>query len=745
MKITEATVEKVVYGVLPVVEEDANIPEENPSTPISFEIPSMLPTLALELAKPRLLSSGVISSAAKNTISLGFYFGAIWLNLTQVFNILSRYQYWRGTLCFRVRVIGTPYGTGKHFFFVRSLASIGASTGSYAFVNDNIAITTERDGPIFYEQHIEAFPGIELYPNKSGDFELKVPYSNNLPFYNTKDNSVAVVGVITGTPNASVSTTETADMHVSIFGWVEDLEVCAPVLQSEKTGAISNLAGKAVKTLGGWASEYASRKVTAGLALAGLGSPLIEPPNAVERPVPPTNSDSQFYGVSLSQHRNPEAPLPSGPDEMNVAYTCGFPSVMSINGVADGTSNVNVWNGSICPVFDVAVQTGPPVYRLFSRPGFIANVFDLYGFDEIEVTVEPITNSFQRGTIRVAFLPNKETTLNPYVFTQDLGDSQYAVLDINSGEKLVTSFKWCYPYAYQKVGLGSFGLITLDVLGAIKSAGVNVSLHVSYRYKGFRLANYRGYNPLSSTLTSANYVPGDVAEKLQSGFDPCESLRDLAKLPRPFGTFGTELSGAATEQSWAIFPIDNKPYCLVDLSDDLPLQALTSTVGTAQFRATPVYLVSQLFKYMSGSLRYTILNYNNAQTGTAGSPVMAFTTNRLTTQATPYETATVEVLPRYEMNLRLTKSANMTYRKPDILDNSLTFSVPMRYNGSGMPSKSTKFNRLLRGDGVTVYFCMPVAAGSTLSSDNQLYFQSGGDDFSCFVRSHTPTITLVRA
>lgn len=722
----------------PATVADTTMNITDPAMPPADKLLSDKVTFARELAKPRSIATGTVTTAAAGAITSIGYFGTLFCNLTLVSNFLRRYMYFRATLCIRVRIVGTPYATGIHYLYMRPMASRGDNSATYPYVQDNVRSTYAREAPIFYTQITESIPGLYLYPNKSGDFELRLPYCNNLDFYNTTDLYLAELGIVTGTANASVSASESADFSYQIFGFLEDLELATPIYQSEKGGFISNLAGKAIRKIGGYATDYAEKAVSGYLALAGLGQPTVRPTSVNMRlkPLDYFNSDGSFSGATLSVHSNPEAPLPVGVDEMNIAYVCENRYVSERFNVADGTTSSNVATIPMNPCIALEfVTVAPDTYYYYPRPGYIARNFAYWGFDELEVCVEPISNAFQRGTLRVAFLPHKDENSLTYGYTADLADVESFYVDIGLGACASKSFKWPFPNRFVSTNpTAHTGLVVVDVVNPVKTAGVSLGVHVYYKFKGFRVANYIG-------LVDDNRIVGDNGTYYQSGgIDEVQSLRDIAKLMRPFTAIGNTL-GVAAGNGYHRMTMDNMVQCWSDFSTDAPTNSYSPDY--AGNRMTPVAFVSQLYRFMSGSLRYAVLDMTNPNTGVT-EHVFVTTARRVSAPGVAAPTATWDFILIANINTELLKTDLMVFSSGGD-DNSLSFTVPMNYAGRGRPARIPVSPQTLDGNGTTLSFWYPVTSGFNDTGNNRIMFQAGGDDFSCFAIGHTPTIVLSHA
>ncbi len=153
---------------------------------------------------------------------------------------------------------------------------------------------------------------------------------------------------------------------------------------------------------------------------------------------------------------------------------------------------------------------------------------------------------------------------------------------------------------------------------------------------------------------------------------------------------------------------------------------------------TPVAFVSQMYRFMSGSLRYAVLDMTTPST-TRNEHLFVTSTRRVVfpgmlsvTAQWYFKTIADTIVDMLGADLMVFSSG------PE--DNSISFTVPMNYNGRGKPTRLFITPRMLEGNGVTLSFYYPVSTGFNDVGDSRIMFQAGGDDFSCFALTHTPTI-----
>lgn len=717
---------------------DAPLSESTETTKLALlSTPNVLPLIADELKKPVFLTSFAIAAgAAVNLIALDTTLANA-LTFDYRYRILKKYPYGRFTMRVRIVVSGSPYSTGSFVVSLRPI--IRPLTSLDGGVNTACAI-------VLAAQAME-INHVWCFCRDSGTYDLVMPTISTtdwIPLTLPTLPPIAQLQAIVATHPNSTSTSETGGCSCQIYTMIENPEFLAygPMTpQSEKGGRIANIVGTSVSKIGYYASDRASQAVTSALASLGLGKPVSQNEVSLMAPINP-NSDGNFRGTVLSTHMVSEEPIPSE-DHMLLSHHVddkwNFVGTFSI---VDGIAPSVLLNRNTMFTTSYDSYLG---LAWHNRVQFLNRVFTACHYDFVTCRVTLDANAFQRGTLRITYIPShwEGTGSSTVAYADDRSDYMTTTCTYPTCTQVELKVPWTSLDYWGSPILGTSGkdagsgTFVIESINVPKTSGAPVTGWVEFKYDGMKWAR-------PSTVGIYTKVQGNVVLSPQSGIDEVKSIRDIIKCYSTFLIPATLVDGSNFLGNYTF----NNSIRYYNDGVDIP-DGLAGTGGTSNRESCVTsYLAyfSHIFLMHRGSLRYRVIQHTlNGNVDIMSRPPMQVSVYRRSYTSSGNDqyidwptTLSVPTSMRFHQQIAL--SLNMQ-------GNHLEFEVPLAMKGLWLPSKPPG-KVLLR----TVYGCSDLDRyyGDSISvlfqdldpfnTRHTTFQQAAGDDFTFCGDTFTPII-----
>lgn len=406
-------------------------------------------------------------------------------------------------------------------------------------------------------------------------------------------------------------------IQVSVFGWIEDLELITPKFQSEREGMGGRVIPNLTRTVRGFASQFARMAADSALTSVGLGSPPVinSPVMTYENKLSLVKSDMACPAETVAGHQHFEetiSPVVSDTDPMDFkniysreawltratwteAMTTGVAAIPVTPGVCDGSvySHVEANGG-----------------RQLLPMGFVAFPFT-YWRGDIEFRIEVVSPKLVRGRLKLVYVPYGMT----YAFGSDTADVHAVYVDVSESVSASITCNYSHPQPWLLYNIytpsGSLtpdvetnGTFVIEVVEPLSANGFSVEINVFARATRLEVAvprkELRGY-----------YLGGKAATVPQAplALDVYTNIRDIIKLPQSLRTYQFSVDGASQFKLISLAAEPNYPIAVSSLADKALIGEYTAGIMSTGALApatflSPLAFYSSAFLMSKGSFRY---------------------------------------------------------------------------------------------------------------------------------------------
>ncbi len=483
------------------------------------------------------------------------------MNNSVIKNKISNYAFFRGKLCLKFVINGTPF----HFGMVRIAYEPSVNVANTGPRKSKIRTNPTSSYPLLtpYSQ----LPGVYLYPSANAGAELCVPYFNHKSWVKLLSASdLKALGTLTyfvGIPLDIASATGSTALQINTYAWVEDIELSGStaelVVQSkdEYTGAISypasalaSIAKKldSIPVFG----KYARATNIAATAIAQVSSifgftnvPVIESHKPF---VPQPFNSLSTSEISQPIHKltlDPKQELSIDPslfnlppvDEMAIKHIVSKETIFHVFDWSSANQNGDVIaNWRVTPMlFDSAnIVDGSSVVKArriyHSWVSYVSMMFEHWRGDLI-FDIEVVCTKFHKGRLQISWDPEcsnasvQKATNSVYTTILDIGEVNKASIRVPYHQafewlKMRTDVanNWSVNSPNSCTDEVDNGVVIVSVLNPLVSPVSPQTVHLIMKVRAadnFELANPRstlGQNIFSAPPSFFDVQSGDTVD-----------------------------------------------------------------------------------------------------------------------------------------------------------------------------------------------------------------------------------------
>lgn len=478
------------------------------------------------------------------------------LNNSIIKNKISNYAFFRGKLCLKFVINGTPF----HFGMMRIAYEPNVNIANNGSRKSKIRSNPTTNYPLLtpYSQ----LPGVYLYPSANAGAELHIPFFNHKSWVKlTSASDLRTLGVLTyfvGVGLDLASSTGSTSLQINTYAWFEDVELSGStnelVVQSkdEYTGVISYPASaiaavsqklEQIPIIGKYAraTTIASKALAQVSAIFGFTNvPVIEDHKPF---VPQPFSNLSTSEIAAPVHKltlDPKQELSIDPSLANLPST----DEMAIKAIIEKETifhvfdwNTSATNGTVIAnwrvtpmLFDAAaINDGGSVqrsYRVYhSWLSYVGMLFQHWRGDII-FDIEVVCTKFHKGRLQISWDPLSSTgaTQKPanavYTTILDIGEVNKASIRVpfhSSFEFLRTrdssALNWSIGGTNAVQDIQDNGQMIISVLNPLVSPVSPQEVHLVVKVRAAE--NFEFANPRSQ-LGNGVFAPSPSFFDIQS-------------------------------------------------------------------------------------------------------------------------------------------------------------------------------------------------------------------------------------